>query len=278
MVQSGILVLSRLSYGSNGEAAAKAQAVDPRSVITGWRLARSLLFRRHYDEAIASCERALQIDPTHLGLLESRAMIFAARGDLAGARAAAQRAPAQVEPAAFVAYVASYYDLFWLLDDGQRALLYQLKPADFDDDRGSWGLALAGAYALQGEGARARAYADSARAAFEDQVRATPDNAQLHSLLGVALAYLGRKDDAIREGRRGVELGPVSRNAFTGPYLVHQLARTYILVGEPEQALDQLDALLKIPYYLSPGWLRIDPAFDPLRKNPRFQKMAEATQ
>jgi len=167
--------------------------------------------------------------------------------------------------------------LFWLLDDGQRALLYQLKPADFDDDRGSWGLALAGAYALRGEGARARAYADSARAAFEDQVRATPDNAQLHSLLGVALAYLGRKGDAIREGRRGVELGPVSRNAFSGPYLVHQLARIYILAGEPEQALEQIEVLLKIPYYLSPGWLRIDPAFDPLRKNPRFQKMVEGT-
>jgi TolB-like protein/predicted Zn-dependent protease len=264
-------------WDAASELLAKAQAVDPRSVVTGWRLARSLLFRRHYDEALAACERALQIDPTHLGLLESRAMIFAARGDLAWARAAAHRAPAQVDPAAFVAYVATYYDLFWLLDDSQRALLYQLKPADFDDDRGSWGLALAGAYALQGEGARARAYADSARAAFEGQVRATPDNAQLHSLLGVSLAYLGRKDDAIREGRRGVELGPISRNGFSGPYLVHQLARSYILVGEPEQALEQIEVLLKIPYYLSPGWLRIDPAFDSLRKNARFQKMAEGT-
>jgi TolB-like protein len=259
------------------ELLAKAQAVDPRSVVTGWRLTRSLLFRRRYDEAFAASERSLQIDPTHLGLLESRAMIFAARGDLAGARAAAHRAPPAVDPAEFVAYLASYYDLFWLLDDSQRALLYQLKPAVFDDDRGSWGLALAGAYALQGDGARVRAYADSARAALEEQVRATPDNAQLHSLLGVALAYLGRKNDAIREGRRGVELSPISQNAFGGTYVLHQLVRTYILVGEPEQALDQLEVLLKIPYFLSPGWLRIDPAFDPLRKNARFQKLAEAT-
>ena len=72
-----------------------------------------------------------------------------------------------------------------------------------------------------------------------------------------------------------MELSPISRNAFTGPYLVHQLARSYILAGEPEQALEQIEVLLKIPYYLSPGWLRIDPAFDPLRKNPRFQKLAE---
>jgi eukaryotic-like serine/threonine-protein kinase len=264
-------------WDAASELLAKARAVDPRSVVTGWRLTRTLLFRRRYDEAAAACDRSLQIDPTHLGLLESRAMILAARGDLAGARAAVQRGATGVDPAAFVAYVASYYDLFWLLDDSQRALLYQLKPADFDDDRGSWGLALAGAYALQDDGARARAYADSARMAFEDQVRATPDNAQLHALLSVALAYLGRKDDAIHEGRRGVELSPISRNAFGGTYVLHQLVRTYILVGEQEQALEQLQLLLKIPYYLSPGWLRIDPAFDPLRKNPRFQKLAEGT-
>ena len=49
--------------------------------------------------------------------------------------------------------------------------------------------------------------------------------------------------------------------------------RTYLLVGEPEKALDRLEPLLKIPYYLSPGWLRIDPTFAPLMGNPRFEKL-----
>jgi hypothetical protein len=94
--------------------------------------------------------------------------------------------------------------------------------------------------------------------------------------MGTALAYLGRKADAIREGRRGVELMPLSRNAYQSPYLQHQLARIYILVGEPEQALDVLEGLMRIPYFLSPGWLRVDPTFDPLRGNPRFRKLLEA--
>jgi len=96
-------------------------------------------------------------------------------------------------------------------------------------------------------------------------------------LLGTALAYLGRKADAIREGHRAVELLPPAANAFSGVYNQHQLARIYVLVGEPERALDELEALLARPYFLSPGWLRIDPTFEPLRSHPRFKKLVEGT-
>jgi hypothetical protein len=96
----------------------------------------------------------------------------------------------------------------------------------------------------------------------------------MHALRGVALAYLGRKDEAIREGRRAAAASPVSRDGFIGPYIQHQLVRIYILTGEHEQALDQLEPLIRIPYYLSPGWLRVDPTFDPLRGNARFERLA----
>jgi hypothetical protein len=96
-------------------------------------------------------------------------------------------------------------------------------------------------------------------------------------LLGLALAYLGRKAEAVREGQRGLALKPISTDAYTGPYIQLQLARICLLVGEQEKALDQLEPLLRMPYYLSPGWLRIDPTFDSLRSNPRFRKLVEGT-
>jgi hypothetical protein len=111
---------------------------------------------------------------------------------------------------------------------------------------------------------------------LEVQLRAEPNDWQRHALLGLALAYLGRKSDAIREGQRGVALMPIGRDAYFGPYSQLQLVRIYLLTGEPDLALDQLEPLLQVPFYLSPGWLRIDPAFDPVRKHPRFQRLTSA--
>jgi adenylate cyclase len=95
-------------------------------------------------------------------------------------------------------------------------------------------------------------------------------------LHGLALAYLGRREEAMREGERGTALVPIGRDAYQGPYLQHQLVRIYMILGETEKALDLLEPLLKIPYYLSPGWLAIDPNFAPLKGNPRFEKLLTA--
>ena len=201
-------------------------------------------------------------------------MVPLAQGDLAGAREVLRRTPKEVEPAALVTYLANFWDLVWLLDDAQQRLLVGLRPDAFGDDRSQWGIVLAQAYALRGDGARTKIYADSARLAFEAQLKDTPEDAQRRVELGLALAYLGRRDEAVREGERAVSLLPVTKDAYTGAYVQHQLARIYLLAGEPEKALDRLEPLLKIPYYLSPGWLRIDPTFAPLRGNPRFERLA----
>jgi tetratricopeptide (TPR) repeat protein len=180
-------------------------------------------------------------------------------------------------PPTLLSYLANFQDLYWVLDDAQQQNALALPPSAFDDDRGSWGIIRAQLYHLHGDRARAAIYADSSRLAVEEQIRANPEDAQRHAFLGLALAYLGRKADAIREGELGVALAPISKDAITGPYIQHQLARIYLLLGEPDKAIDQLEPLLKLPYYLSPGWLRVDPTFDPLRSNPRFRKLVEGT-
>jgi TolB-like protein/cytochrome c-type biogenesis protein CcmH/NrfG len=251
----------------------QAERLDPRSVVTLRRLGQALLWLRRYQEARETFDRGLALAPANLDLIESKAMTFLAAGDLAGARGVLKAGSKDVEPTALVAYTATTWDLAWVLDEGPRELLLRLTPSAFDDDKGNWGLCLAQAYALGDDSPNIRTHAEEARKAFEEQLRATPEDAQRHVLLGVALAFLGRKEEAIREGKRGVALLPAAKDAYFSTYLQHQLARIYMLVGEPEKALDQLEPLLRIPYYLSPGWLRIDPNFDPLRGNPRFQKL-----
>jgi len=91
----------------------------------------------------------------------------------------------------------------------------------------------------------------------------------------LALAYQGRHPEAMREGERCVAEQPLAKDAYSGAYYQHLLARIYALAGEPEKALDRLEPLLKIPYFLSRGWLRIDPTFDPIRAHPRFQRLVE---
>jgi serine/threonine protein kinase/tetratricopeptide (TPR) repeat protein len=255
----------------------EAQTVDPRSLQAARRLARAQLWLRRYPTALAAADRGLRLAPTNIDILEVKAMVYLGQGDLAGARAVVQQAPAEMDPTTLVAGFAGFWDLFWVLDREQQQLLFRLTPGAFDDNRSTWALALAATYALRGETAKAHAYADSSRISLESQMAANAEDSQLHVLYGVALAYLGRKEEAVRAGRRSVAMAPISQDAFTGSYNQHQLARIYCILGQQEKALEQLEPLLKIPYFLSPGWLKIDPTFDPLRKNPRFQKLLEGT-
>jgi tetratricopeptide (TPR) repeat protein len=270
----GLAEQSQGRWDQSVEHLRQSQSLDPRAGNTAGVLGGALLWLRRYPEAMEATDRALSLTPSALVFVESKAMIFLAQSDLAGARTVLASPPPDVDLPGFVAYMATYWDLYWALTSDQRALVKRLTATAFDGDRGTWALALAGVYEVEHDMRRAAAYGDSARVAFEQQLTATPEDAQRWVLLGVALAYMGRKEEAIREGQRGVALLPVAADAQGGPYTQHQLARIYILLGEPEKALDQLEPLLRIPYYLSPGWLRVDPTFDPLRKAPEVSQVA----
>ena len=255
----------------------QAQRLDPRSPGTAAVLTPALLYARQYEEALQSADRWIALAPGEPSSHENKAMILISRGDLPSARAIVEKPPAGIPLTRLVAYFATYYEMFWLLTGEQQRLLLRLPPSEFDDDRASWGLSLAGVATIMGDTRLARAYGDSARIALEEQLRAAPEDAQLHVLYGVALAYVGRKAEAIREGERAVALRGISSDALNGPYMEHQLARIYTMVGEPEKAVDRLEQLLRVPYYLSPAWLRVDPTFDPLREHSRFRKLIETS-
>ena len=268
--------LDELTLGRWDEARAhleQAARLDPRSARVARALGLLLLYVRDYAAAQQAYNRALTLTPGNLGLIERLAMVALQQGDLAGAREVLRAAPGDVDPTALVSYLAVYQDLMWVLDDDQQALLLRLGVSAFDNDAGNRGIVFAQTLALRGDQARARAYADTARQAIENLLRDAPNDAQQHVFHGLALAYMGRKAEAIQEGERGVALYPITRDALNAPYMQLQLVRILILTGEPEKALDHLEPLLKIPFYLSPGWLKIDPNFAPLRGNPRFERL-----
>jgi eukaryotic-like serine/threonine-protein kinase len=238
-----------------------ALQLDPHSFTVARRLATTRLFFREYSAADSAIQRAIALAPTNPQAALLQVMIAVARGDLPGARAAVTAGAGRMGATTLYAFLSMYQDLYWVLDDAQQRQVLSLPPSAFDDDRGVWSLVRTELYHLRGDSARALAYSDSARLALGAQSRATPEDAQRHAILGVALAYLGRKTEAIREGRRGAELLPISQDAINAPYVQLQLARIYVLTGEPDQAVGLLKDLLGRPFYLSRQWLGLDPAF-----------------
>jgi len=200
-------------------------------------------------------------------------MVSLAEGDLAGARRILDDGGSRMNQDELVAFLATYQDLGWVLTDAQQLRLLALGPDVFDDDRANWAIVRAQVYDWRGDPVAARAWGDTAAREFAQQLRASPNNAQRHTFLGLSLAYAGRRTEAIAEGERGMALLPLERDYENGTYMRHQMARIYLLIGDREKALDILESILARPYYLSPGWLRIEPTFAPLKGNPRFEKL-----
>jgi TolB-like protein/Tfp pilus assembly protein PilF/predicted Ser/Thr protein kinase len=256
----------------------KAAELDPRSNTMAVEVAWTYSAMRKYAEAEHYFDQAISLAPDWTGAYDGKARLgIYSEGNTKKARKVLQDATGKADMSQLVS------DLVWLdiLDGDYQVALARLPGlAAFIDaygfnDTTSYFLTKAQIYGLLSQPQMKAAYFDSARIILENRVQSRPGEALFHSQLGLAYAGLGRREEAIREGKKGVELLPVSKDAFEGGVLsVANLAQIYVMVGDYDEAIDQLEYLLSIPGYLTTiPFLRIDPTWAPLRNHPRFQKL-----
>ena len=130
-------------------------------------------------------------------------------------------------------------------------------------------------YSLLGDSSKADERLGQARVYLEQKVKDRPEDPRYRSALGKVYAWLGRKQDAIREGKAAVSIEPVTRDALAGPAYLYQLATIFAITGEHEAAFNELERLANIPTATWIGQLKVDPIWRPLRRLPRFQKLLE---
>jgi TolB-like protein/Flp pilus assembly protein TadD len=163
------------------------------------------------------------------------------------------------------------------VEAGERALA-DLGGTTFGPDAIQWGRDyMEGVFArLKGDTPGAQASFTRARTEQQQIVNAQPDYGPALCVLGLIDAGLGRKDDAVREGRRAVEVLPISKDSINGAHIMDSLALIYAWVGEKDLAMDQLSRSVQVPGGAYYGILRLFPQWDPLRGDPRFEKIVES--
>lgn len=249
--------------------------MSPQDAGIALNLAISYAALREYQEAEDYYNRSIFLAPDQAEAYVFKAMNYWMwKGDSEKARAALEEIPMQNNP--LVVYFGVWQEM---LERHYQAALEGLSSAlidsfEFIDIFVPKALLEGRIYQLMNKPELARTSFDSARVILEKEIKERPDDARLHSSLGNVYASLGRKKEAIREGELAVKLYPVSKDALAGTTFALDLASIYIMVGEYEAALDQIEYLLSIPtWQISTPYLRIDPDFDPLREHPRFKRL-----
>ena len=258
----------------------KALQLDPRNVVVLRQAALSYQILRRFSDMKVVLDRALALAPHDPDTRVTRALV-----DLewrADPRALHQTIDAIVaeDPAAAKNVADQWLHLALCERDAAAAAraVAAIAPTGITSEGISfpkpWCEALAAR--LRRDDSAARAAFMAARAEIEQTLRAQPDYAPALSVLGMIDAALGRKEEAVREGRRAVELLPVSRDSINGSHMITNLGVIYAWTGEKDLALAQLKEAIKLPGYLSYGRLRLHPYWDSLRGESRFEALAKS--
>jgi serine/threonine protein kinase/Tfp pilus assembly protein PilF len=256
----------------------KALELDPRNLATFRQLRLAYIRMRRFAESAAAIERAIAFAPEDTELRANRAWLdLGWRADL---KPLHKMCEATIHENALASSEASTYwfDLALCERDPNLAELAMATIGDgYNDNQLFLPLTfLKGCVARTfGDDAAARRAFIAARAQVERTVREQPNDGPPLCVLGLIDAGLGRKDEALREGRRASDLLPVTKDGNNGAIIMQYLGVIYAWTGEKDLAIEQIAATLRVPSGLNYGQLRLHPFWDPLRGDPRFEKLVE---
>src|SRR5215831_10113749 len=258
----------------------KAVNLNPKDVWSLQNLTSNYQMLRDYQKANETIDRALALNPTGLEPLEVKSKLaIAENGDFSVAEKAfdvVKSVPMSKEQK--LKTTGSRIDVF-LLERKYREALEMAERIPDDDLKAFlphlWSKYFYIGFARKGlhDEAGARAAFLKAKAVAEEQVKRTPDAEESHIQLAKALAFLDERDAAVAEAQRASELRPESKDAFGGPEVMESVAQVYAILGEKDRAIEVLDGLLSRPSGMTVQTLKINPIWDPLRNDPRFQTL-----
>jgi TolB-like protein/Flp pilus assembly protein TadD len=258
----------------------RALELDPRNVFILHQVAGTYQVLRRYNNLMATFDRALAVTPSDAVARVARGLAELDSNATVGPGQVAIQAVLAKDPGDGVKIVDRWFNIALCArdaNDAKRALGSMLQEGI------TWGANVRTPRSFC-EGLAARVFGDNeaamnafgeAREEMETVLQKQPDYAEAISVIGMIDAALGRKEDALREGRRAVELLPATKDVMTGSELLRNLALIYAWTGEKELALDQIAAALKGPGHITYGQLRLHPWWDAIRQDPRFDKLVE---
>jgi TolB-like protein len=263
----------------------RACELDPRSIPNLISLATTYLRLHDYDQMARVMDRVISLVPDRNKPRIIRASIEQLRrADTRPMRAAVEKALANEPGAADDPWITGIRLDLALCDRDLNAAasiattlpLKQTLDAGFDEHSRDFWLGVVAR--LKGDAVAAQAAFVRVRAGLEQELRIHPDNVHLLAHVGLVDAALERKEEALSEGRRAMQRLPTAQDSMFGEYTTEGFIKTRFAmicasVGERELALEQLEAVTKIPGGPSYGALRLDPMWDPLRGDPRFEKI-----
>ena len=256
----------------------KALEVDPRSSLTAYNIGFTLYFIGNYEEAEYFYNKAISLNPDFIHPYAHKAELYLYwKGDTKMAREVLEEV--SKNRSSLDEHLIDYPWILVDIFDGnyQEALnrlsLVHSEAFQYETFFIPKAQLYAQIYGLMGAKQKEQEYYNLDRVYLESKIKEHPDDSRLYSALGIAYAGLGDKEKAILEAERAAELIPISKEALKGFMRVRDLALVFVMVGEYEKALDQIEYLLNIPGYLSVPFLRLDPSWAPLKEHPRFQKL-----